>query len=79
MTNKESDRFSLALSNQQFNAHNLKVVLTILEGNGVYNQEDIIILSKHNCSLLRKLGWLRKVKTAIKEAGFQMTYIDCDE
>lgn len=79
MTNKESDKFSQALSNQQFNAHDLKVVLTILEGNGVYNQEDIIILSKHNCDLLRKLGWLRRVKCAIKDAGFRMTYIDRDE
>ena len=79
MTNKELDKFSQALSNQQFNAHDLKVVLTILEGNGVYNQEDIIILSKHNSDLLRKLGWLRKVKCAIKDAGFRMTYIDCDE
>ena len=32
MTNKESDKFSQALSNQQFNAHDLKVILTILEG-----------------------------------------------
>jgi len=79
MTNKESDKFNRALSNQQFNAHDLKVVLAILEGNGVYNQEDIIILSKHNCNLLRKLGWLRRVKSAIKDASFQMTYIDYDE
>lgn len=79
MTNKESDKFNRALSNQQFNAHDLKVVLAILEGNGVYNQEDIIILSKHNCNLLRKLGWLRRVKSAIKNAGFQMTYIDRDD
>lgn len=79
MTNRESDIFNRALSNQQFNAHDLKVVLAILEGNGVYNQEDIIILSKHNCNLLRKLGWLRRVKSAIKDASFQMTYIDYDE
>ena len=76
MTNIESDRFNLALSHQGFNAHDLKVALAILEGNGVYNQEGVIILSKHNCSLLRKLGWLRKIKNAIKEAGFRMTYID---
>lgn len=79
MTNKESDKFSRALANQNFNAHDMKVVLTILEGNGVYNQEDIIILSNHNCNILRKLGWLRKVKNAIKEAGFQMTFLDRDE
>lgn len=79
MTNKESDKFNQALSNQQFNAHDLKVVLAILEGNGVYNQEGIIILSKHNCNILRKLGWLRRVKGAIRDAGFQMTYIDRDE
>ena len=79
MTNVESDIFNQALSNQQFNAHDLKVVLAILEGNGVYNQEGIIILSKHNSNLLRKLGWLRKVKNAIKKAGFVMTYIDNDE
>ena len=79
MVNRESIAFRQALSNQKFNAHDLKVVLAILEGNGVYNQEDIIILSNHNCALLRKLGWLRKVKNAIKESGFQMTYIDRDE
>lgn len=79
MTNKESDKFSQALVNQNFNEHDLKVVLTILKGNDVYNQEDIIILSNHNCNLLRKLGWLRKVKNAIKQAGFQMTYLDRDE
>lgn len=79
MTNKESEKFNQALSNQLFNAHDLKVVLAILEGNGVYNQENIIILSKHNCNLLRKLGWLRRVKSAIKDAGIQMTYIDYDE
>ena len=76
MTNKESEKINQALSNQLFNAHDLKVVLAILEGNGVYNQEGIIILSKHNCNLLRNLGWLRRVKCAIKDAGFQMTYID---
>ena len=79
MTNKESDKFSLALANQNFNAHDLKVVHTILEGNGVYNQEGVIILSNHNCNLLRKFGWLKKVKNAIREAGFQMTYLDREE
>lgn len=79
MTNKESERFNQALSNQRFNAHDLKVVLTILEGDGVYNQENIIILSKYNCDLLRKLRWLRRVKCAIKDTGFRMTYIDRDE
>ena len=79
MTNIESSRFSQELLNQHFNAHDLKVVLAILEGNDTYNQEDIIILSNYNCNLLRKLGWLRKVKNAIKEAGFHMTYIDRDE
>lgn len=79
MLNKESDKFNQALSNQQFNAHDLKVVLAILEGNGAYNQENVITLSKHNCDLLRKLGWLRRVKCAFKEAQFQMNYIDCDE
>lgn len=79
MTKIESDIFNQALSNQQFNAHDIKVVLAILEGNGVYNQENIINLSKHNCNLLRKLGRLRRVKSAIKDAGIQMTYIDYDE
>lgn len=76
---KESERFEQALSNQQFNAHDIKVILTILEGNGVYNQEGIIILSHYNCILLKKLGWLRRVKCAIRNAGFRMTYIDRDE
>lgn len=79
MTNKGSDKFSQALFHQQFNAHDLKVVLAILEGNGVYNQEGIIMLTNHNEKLLKKLGWLRKVKSAIKDAGFQMTFIDYDE
>lgn len=78
MTNTESERFNQALSNQQFNAHDLKVVLTILEGNGVYNQEGIIMLTRHNEKLLKKLGWLRRVKLAIKEAEYRLTYIDTD-
>lgn len=78
MTNKESDKFSQALFHQQFNAHDLKVVLAILEGNGVYNQEGIIMLTNHNEKLLKKLGWLRRVKLAIKEAEFRLTYIDTD-
>lgn len=79
MTNEESKKFSQALSRQLFNAHDLKVVLAILEGNNVYNQEDIIVLSNHNSRLLRKLGWLRRVKRAIKEAGFRMTFIPHEE
>ncbi len=76
MTNKESEIFNQALSNQNFNAHDIKVILAILEGNGIYNQEGVIILSNHNCNLLKKLGWLKRVKKAIREAGFHMTNID---
>lgn len=79
MNEKESDKFNQALSNQGLSAHDIKVALAILEGDDVYNQECVIILSKHNCNLLRKIGWLRRVKSAIKEAGFQMTFIDNDE
>jgi len=78
MMNKESDRFNQMLSHRQFNEHDRKVVLAILEGNGGYNQEGVIMLSRHNENLLRKLGWLRRVKLAIKDAGFQMTYINID-
>lgn len=78
MLEKESERFEQALSNQQFNEHDKKVALVILEGNGVYNQEGVIMLTKHNENLLRKLGWLRRVKLAIKEAGFSLTYIEAD-
>ena len=80
MENKESLRLNQALTDLQFSEHDKKVVLAILEGNGVaYNQEGVIMFSNHNCTLLRKLGWLRKVKKAIKDAGFQMTDISCDE
>ena len=79
MENKESLRLNQFLTEQQFNEHDKKVILAILEGNGVYNQEDVIIFSNHNCTLLRKLGWLRKVKKAIKDAEIQMTYINRDE
>lgn len=71
MTNHESDRFNQSLSSQ-FDEHDKKVVLTILEGDGVYNQEDIITFSNHSHTLLRKLGWIRKVKKAIKDAGLQI-------
>lgn len=79
MNNIESEMFRRALSNQHFNAYDLKIVLAILEGSANYNQEGIIVLSYHNCFLLRKLEWLRKVKNAIKETGFRMTYLNYDE
>ena len=72
MTNQETERLKQSLSHQQFCTHDVKVVLTILEGEGVYNQEDIIDTSEHNISLLRKLGWFRKVKKAVKDAGLNL-------
>ena len=76
MEQKKKKKFNKELTKQGFNAHDLKVVLAILEGNNNYNQEDVIQLSNHNCKLLRKLGWLRKVKNAIRNSEFKMTYID---
>lgn len=76
MTNQESTRFSEYLLQQQFNEHDKKVILTILEGNGNYNQEDILEISEHNLTLLKKLGWLRKVKKAAKEAGLRVRFSD---
>ena len=73
MIEKESVRFKDALSNQGFNEHDIKVVLAILEGNEHYNQEDIIMLSEHNTHLLKKLGWLRKVKAAMKDSNLHLT------
>ena len=72
MTNKESEMFNQALSEQQFNNHDLEVILAILKGNGSYHQDDIIVFSDYNCNLLRKLGWLRRVKKAIKSANIRM-------
>lgn len=68
MTNTESDNLHNALSKQQFSEHDIKVILAILEGEGTYNQSDIIDYSYRNKHTLKKLGWLRKVKKAIKDA-----------
>lgn len=72
MMNKESDKFREALASQQFSEHDIKIILVVLEGEGNYNQEDIIDFSEKNKNTLKKLGWLRKVKKAIKDAGLHL-------
>lgn len=72
MTNIESERFGNCLRGLYFSEHDIKVIKVILQGDGVYNQEDIIDVCEHNTQLLKKLGWYRKTKKALKDAGLRL-------
>lgn len=74
MTNTESDKFISALKGQGFSEHDIKVITTILEGERVYNQEDIIDPCEYNLNLLRKLGWLKKTKKAASDAELHINW-----
>lgn len=71
MTPNESTRYENALRNH-FTDYQTKIVKTILSGEGNLNQEDIIRTSEEGIRILRKLGWYKRFKTAIKEAGLQL-------
>lgn len=73
MNNFESESFSKALNHYGFSSHDAKVVKAILEGEDAYNQEDIICISEHNLTLLRKLGWIRQVRCATNAAGLKIS------
>jgi len=71
MTPIESTRFNNALR-EQFNDYEVKIVKSILSGEGNLNQEDIIRTSNEGILLLRKLGWLFKVKKVFKNSGLHL-------
>lgn len=73
MNNFESENFAKALNHYGFSNHDAKVVKAILEGEDVYNQEDIICINEHNLGLLRKLGWIRQVRRAADAAGLKIS------
>lgn len=72
MMQSESAKFSSELQLQGFTDHDRKVILAILEGQGQYNQEDIIDWSDHNQKMLKKLGVYRKVKIAAKKSQIKL-------
>ncbi len=57
---------------KHFTDYQITIVKTILSGEGNLNQEDIIRTSEEGVQILRKLGWYRRYKTVIKEAGLQL-------
>lgn len=72
MTNFESEHFSNALKQLGFDDYEKEIMLKILSGSGIYNQEDILSITSRSVKLLRKLGWLRKFKLAVQIAGLKI-------
>ena len=70
MTNTESITFGKALNDEHFNDYQKQIIYAILSANpnSVFCQEDILDLSKYKFCLLRKLGWYRRVITAMKKS-----------
>lgn len=77
MNNRESDAFDVNLSTQGFSLHDIKVIKAILEGENSYNQEDIICICEYNLNLLRKLGWLRRVRKAANSSDLHIEWGNC--
>ena len=71
MTPCESQSFNNALD-LFVSAYEMKVIKAILSGENNFDQEDIIRTSTEGIILLRKLGWLLKLKKAIKRAGLHL-------
>lgn len=72
MTHQESTRFNDALRNERFSDYHIKIVNAIFAGEGNLNQENILCTSDEGIRLLRKLGWYKKVKLAIKKSGLHL-------
>ena len=72
MTPQESTRFNNALRNERFSDFHIKIVNAIFAGEGNQNQEDILRTSEEGIRILRKLGWYKKVKLAIKRSGLHL-------
>lgn len=74
MTNFESERFSSALKRLGFDDYEKEIMLKILSGSGIYNQEDILSITSRSVELLRKLGWFRKFKSAVQIADLKIDF-----
>jgi len=72
MNNFESEQFEKALQQLNFDNYEKEILLKILAGSGNQNQEDILNVSDRSIGLLRKLGWYKRVKLAIKVAGLKI-------
>lgn len=72
MTPQESTRFNNALRNERFSDYHIKIVNAIFAGEGNQNQDDILRTSEEGIRILRKLGWYKKVKLAIKRSGLHL-------
>lgn len=73
MNNQESDKLQKELQRQDFDKHDIEVILTILSAEGKYKQEDILNIEPKYLNQLAMLGWFEKVATAFKNAGLKLS------
>lgn len=73
MTIFESEQFSNALRQLVFDDYEKDIMLKILAASGNQNQDDILNISDRGINILRKLGWLRKFKLAVRIADLKIS------
>ncbi|MBO5629219.1 MAG: hypothetical protein J5965_09135 [Aeriscardovia sp.] len=74
MTNTELDNLNQAISIQFHDAYECDIVKKIIFGDNKHHDNNILSISPKALSLLKKLGWFRKFKNAVKQADLKIFF-----